>query len=230
MSAPEEPWDADKVAREAADAVRAKEAAAAREGREKPYEFGVSSDPDPITVPLPDKLSWKYDPIYAERAQKAAALGATYTDIAFMLGISRSTFTEWRHTHPEFAEAVKVGAEPADDRMVASFYQRGTGYDVEEEQAIKIKVGKDLERVEVVKVMRHVPGDTQAAWRWLANRRPDDWKDRREVQMTGVVAHYTIDEARRELARFFAEGMEAIDLTALPAPDTATPEDMSEEF
>jgi len=35
----------------------------------------------------------------------------------------------------------------------------------------------------------HYPPDTTAALRWLMNRQPEKWRDRREVDLTGTLVH-----------------------------------------
>lgn len=115
---------------------------------------------------------------YAEQAAKLCALGATDDELADFFGVHRATIYRWKHEHAEFCDAVKTGKEIADERVERSLYQKATGYNVTEEQAVKIKVEQHKESVEVVEVEKHVPADTTAAIFWLKNRRSGAWRDR----------------------------------------------------
>ena len=118
----------------------------------------------------------KYDPVMVKQAEKLALLGATDRDVADFLGITESTLYLWKHEHPEFSEALKVGKEAADARVEQSLYRRALGYS---HDAVKIAVNAQGEVTEVPYV-EHFPPDTTAAIFWLKNRRPDEWRDKRE--------------------------------------------------
>jgi len=128
-----------------------------------------------------------------EQAAKLCSLGATDDEMADFFGIHRATLYRWKLEHPEFCDAIKIAKEAADDRVERSLYQKATGYNVTEEQAIKLKVGQFEEEVEVVEISKHIPADTTAAIFWLKNRR--GWRDRQEVDHT----HDLSPEAREWL-------------------------------
>jgi hypothetical protein len=128
-----------------------------------------------------------YDPAYAKQAAKLCDFGATDDELADFFDVHRATIYRWKHEHPEFCDAVKTGKDVADERVERSLYQKATGYNVTEEQAVKLKVDKYKEEVEVVQVEKHVPADTTAAIFWLKNRRKDDWRDRKEVEHSGNI-------------------------------------------
>lgn len=129
-----------------------------------------------------------YDPAFAKQAAKLCDLGATDDELADFFEVHRSTIYRWKHDHPEFCDAVKTGKDVADERVERSLYQKATGYNVTEEQAVKIKVEQYREQVEVVQVDKHVPADTTAAIFWLKNRRSQDWRDKQEVEHAGKIA------------------------------------------
>jgi len=118
----------------------------------------------------------KYDPSMIEQAKKLAQLGATDRDVADFFQIDEATLYRWKHTHPEFCEALKVGKETADARVEQSLYRRALGYS---HDAVKIAVNAQGE-VTQVPYVEHFPPDTTAAIFWLKNRRPDEWRDKRE--------------------------------------------------
>jgi len=122
-----------------------------------------------------------YKPEYAEQAAKLCALGATDDEMADFFNVHRSTIYRWKLDHEDFCDSIKSAKEVADERVERSLYQKATGYNYTEEQAIKIKVGQHEEEVEVVEVEKHSPADTTAAIFWLKNRRKEDWRDKQEI-------------------------------------------------
>lgn len=125
--------------------------------------------------------------------------GATDDELADFFKVHRSTIYRWKLIHPEFCDAVKTGKTAADERVERSLYQKATGYNVTEEQAVKLKVEQYKEEVEVVQVEKHVPADTTAAIFWLKNRRSQDWRDKQEVDHGGRVT-VIVDEAAAQAA------------------------------
>ncbi len=121
-----------------------------------------------------------YDEAFAAQAGKLCMLGATDDELAGFFNVHRSTIYRWKHEHDEFCDAIKTGKQQADERVERSLYQKATGYNVTEEQAVKIKVEQHKEEVEVVQVEKHVPADTTAAIFWLKNRRSGEWRDKQE--------------------------------------------------
>lgn len=145
-----------------------------------------------------------YKPAYAKQAAKLCALGATDDEMADFFGIHRSTIYRWKLDYPEFCDAIKSAKEIADERVERSLYQKATGYDFTEEQAIKIKLEQHREEVEVVEVRKHSPADTTAAIFWLKNRRKDDWRDKQEID--AKVTHEAGDSISALMERIAANG------------------------
>lgn len=129
----------------------------------------------------------KWDDKFIEQAEIACKFGATDHEVAEVLGVCVRTINYWRVSRPEFAAALKAGKDVADERVERSLYQKATGYDYVEQQAIKLKVEKDQEKVEVVDVQKHAPAETVAAIFWLKNRRKAEWRDRQEVEHSGSI-------------------------------------------
>lgn len=146
---------------------------------------------------------------YVEQAAKLCALGATDDEMADFFGVHRSTLYRWKLEHPDFCDAIKAGKAIADDRVERSLYQKATGFDYTEEQAIKVKVGQHEEKVEIVEVRRHAPADTTAAIFWMKNRKPEDWRDKTEVQVTHSFADLSDEELDQELLNVLGDGIKA---------------------
>lgn len=135
-----------------------------------------------------------YDESLAVQAAKLCQLGATDDELADFFGVHRATIYRWKHEHQKFCDAVKSGKDVADERVERSLYQKATGYEVTEEQAVKLKVDQYKEEVEVVEVRKHIPSDTTAAIFWLKNRRRTEWRDKVETEHSGAV---TINKVER---------------------------------
>ncbi len=118
-------------------------------------------------------------PRFAHIAEELAKEGATNDKIAKVLGVNVGTVTTWRKKHQEFKAAIMAGKEVADDAVVQSLYERATGYSHGD---VHIAVVKG----EVVKteIVRHYPPDTQSMIFWLKNRRPLEWREKSDVDVT----------------------------------------------
>jgi hypothetical protein len=138
----------------------------------------------------------RYEPGMLDIAHSACLAGATDELLAEQLGVSTTTLYEWKHAHPEFADAIKRGKHPANNRVASALYERAKGATWTEEVPIKVKEvvyvdGKKIsetERVEIVEVTKRAPPDTTAGIFWMKNRRPDMWRDKQDVQHSGEVA------------------------------------------
>lgn len=64
--------------------------------------------------------------------------------------------------------------------------KRALGYDyVEETKEIKEINGK--KNVVIKQIKRHMAGDTTAQIFWLKNRKPNEWRDKKNIEHTGEV-------------------------------------------
>lgn len=132
-----------------------------------------------------------YKEEYNEQAYKLALLGCTDLEIAEFFEVNPDTIHEWKKVYPLFSESIKNGKTPADSIVAKSLHERAIGAEWEEERAIKVKRGKDLEEVVIVKVKCKAPPDTNAASLWLRNRRPKSnkgslsWNEKAITEISG---------------------------------------------
>jgi hypothetical protein len=119
----------------------------------------------------------KFKPEYCRIAKCIFEIGGTDADLAIVFDVSQSSIRRLKTAHPEFLESCKLGAEHADARVVASFYQRAVGY---ERKAVKILSYKGHSWAP--EYVEEVPADMNAARFWLSNRRPDRWKDLKQIE------------------------------------------------
>lgn len=129
----------------------------------------------------------KYKPELCELATKFCMLGATNDGLARMFEVSCSTIELWIRTIPEFSRAVKEGREVADATVAKSLYHRACGYSHE-----AVKIFNDGGKPMIVSYIEHYPPDTAAAFIWLKNRRPGEWRDRKEVAVSPDSAAATV--------------------------------------
>ena len=138
-----------------------------------------------------------YDDTYAAQAEKLCALGATDMELADFFSVHVATIYRWKHAHPEFCEALKVGKDALDDRVERSLYQRAVGYSFNSEKIFHYQ--GLITRAETVE---HVPPDPGAALSWLKNRRGEKWRDKVEHEhgVTAALAD-VLAERRAKVAK-----------------------------
>lgn len=98
--------------------------------------------------------------------------GLTDKQIAHNIGITEQTLNNWKNTYPSFFESLKKGKEIIDYEVENALLKRALGCTVKEERLTKDG--------EVVELEREIPGDVTAQIFWLKNRKPTEWKDKRE--------------------------------------------------
>lgn len=125
----------------------------------------------------------KYKSEFVKQAEKLAGLGATDREIGEFFEVDEDTIRRWKHVHPEFCGALKVGKEPADQRVEQSLYRRATGYTFNAEKIMQYE-GAEVR----IPYVEHVPPDTTACIFWLKNRRPDLWRDKVDQNVTGALS------------------------------------------
>jgi hypothetical protein len=124
----------------------------------------------------------EYKAEYADQAEKLCLLGATDIEIADFFEVTARTIYRWKNTFPEFCQALKAGKEKADERVERSLYQRAIGYSHE---AVKIFMPANAPAPVYAPYREQFPPDTAAAIFWLKNRRPDEWRDKTQQELTG---------------------------------------------
>jgi hypothetical protein len=131
-----------------------------------------------------------YDPDkHPVLAAQAAREGLVNKEIFARLGIGHTTFYIWRREHPEFCEALKEGKEVVDAKVEKALLTRALGYEYDEvEETQDIKQTESGEKVahkrRIVRKKAVVP-DVQAQRLWLLNRRPEQWRDKQEIEHSG---------------------------------------------
>lgn len=125
---------------------------------------------------------WALNPANLAKLTEWAANGLTYEQIAKNISIAKCTLNRWRKKYPTIECALSRGRGTAEEEVISSLFRRCTGYDWEERRTKKLtsKDGKDLGVTEKTVITHHVPGDVKAQVFWLTNRKPEEWKTKRE--------------------------------------------------
>lgn len=105
--------------------------------------------------------------------------GASEEEIAKRLGIAYSTFNLYKAQKSELSEALKKGAEVVDTEVENSLLRRALGYDYDETTEERSDSG---ELVITKVVHKQVVPDVTAQIYWLKNRRPQEWRDKLQVE------------------------------------------------
>lgn len=116
--------------------------------------------------------------------------GLTNEQIAHNMDICLTTLKDWREKYPSISTALKKGKEVVDRAVENALFKKAMGYTVPLKKTFKVKHviydnGKKVEEYEELQEgidEVHVPADTTAQIFWLKNRKPDVWRDRREVK------------------------------------------------
>lgn len=106
-----------------------------------------------------------------------------YTDdqIAERIGISRGTFYAWKKRFPDFDDALKKGKEVIDSEVEEALIKSALGYTWEEKE---YKTDEDGEMKLVKVTTKFTPPNPTAMIFWLKNRRPGQWRDKVQQEIT----------------------------------------------
>jgi len=107
------------------------------------------------------------------------------------LGISAPVFQEWKKKHKEFADALAL-KEIADIEVEACLFKRATGYTTTE-----VHYEEGTQGVKTKTITKQIEPNVTAQIYWLKNRKPDQWRDKTEVEQTGdVVLKFDKDDEK----------------------------------
>ena len=117
--------------------------------------------------------------------------GLTDEQIGKNLGVAYSTFREYIKKYSALSAALKRGKEVVDIEVENALLKRALGYKYEEVTKEKI-LNRETKQYElkITKVVtKEVQPDTTAQIFWLKNRKPGEWRDRKEVEHSGNISN-----------------------------------------
>lgn len=105
------------------------------------------------------------------------------------IGISRSTLNEWKKKFPDFSDTLKRGKEIVDIQAENALLKKALGgkYTEEVSRAVENPETGETTLQVVQRTTKEIPPDTAALIFWLKNRRPDKWRDKRDVNMEAEI-------------------------------------------
>ena len=121
--------------------------------------------------------------------------GLTDEQVASNMGITRKTLAEWKTKYSDICDTLKRGKAVVDIQVENALLKRALGYSYDEVTRERVLdydpstgqvVGSHMEITKTVK--KEVQGDTTAQIFWLKNRRPEQWRDKRDVSVEGEIS------------------------------------------
>ena len=120
--------------------------------------------------------------------------GLTDEQIAANIGICRDTLIEWKKKYSDISDTLKRGKDIVDIQVENALLKRALGYTYIETTQERVddydlhtglKTGSHMEVTKTV--TKEVQPDTTAQIFWLKNRKPDTWRDKRDVGIEGTL-------------------------------------------
>lgn len=136
--------------------------------------------------------------------------GLTDEQIAANMGIGYSTLQTWKSKYQDIQDTLKKGKAVVDIQVENALLKRALGYSYKEVTREKIfnpETGQ-YELMPTKEVTKKVVPDTTAQIFWLKNRRPDMWRDKKDVSVEGslnTASSLTDDELDEKIAKLKAK-------------------------
>lgn len=115
--------------------------------------------------------------------------GLTEEQIAHNMGIARQTLNDWKNKYSSISDTLKRGKEVVDRMVENALLKRALGYsyiEVTRENGVITK-----------EVTKEVHPDTTAQIFWLKNRKPEEWRDKQQVEHSGEAGVRIINDIPR---------------------------------
>lgn len=113
--------------------------------------------------------------------------GLTDEQIAHNMGICRDTLIQWKKKYSDISDTLKRGKDVIDIQVENALLKRALGYSYKEvtrEKVFNPETGQ-YELMPTKEVTKEVVPDTTAQIFWLKNRRPEQWRDKKDVSVEG---------------------------------------------
>lgn len=107
----------------------------------------------------------KLTPATAHTAEVLARCGFTDEKLASALQVSRSTFSDWKKTNPEFRDAISHAKAAADAQVIDGLFRRACGFTADDGT--------------------YYPPHPVACSFWLRNRSPEAWRETSRTELSG---------------------------------------------
>lgn len=122
--------------------------------------------------------------------------GLTDKQVAYNMNIAESTLHEWKKKYSVLSESLKRGKEVVDRQVENALLKRALGYEFKETTQ---ELTEDGMRVTKVITKQQAP-DTTAQIFWLKNRKPQEWRDKQETEISGHIRTDKLDSILNQLS------------------------------
>lgn len=134
--------------------------------------------------------------------------GLTDEQITHNMGITPKTLYRWKDQYSQICQALKKGKEVVDIQVENALLQRALGYkyiEATRERLLNPQTAK-YELVVTKEVIKEVHPDTTAQIFWLKNRKPKDWRDKKDIGLTGNINNPFDELTPDELRKLIKDG------------------------
>lgn len=123
------------------------------------------------------------------KVQGWARDGLSNEQIAHNIGINKDTLYEWQKRFSDFSDALKKGKEVVDREVENALLKRAMGYEYDEvtQEPVTDKDTGITEMRVTKRVTKQIVPDVTAQIFWLKNRKPEEFRDKRDVDLSGHV-------------------------------------------
>lgn len=123
------------------------------------------------------------------KVQGWARDGLSNEQIAHNIGITAKTLCEWQNRFSEFRNAIKKGKEVVDREVENAMLKRALGYEYDEvtQEPVTDKDTGVTEMRVTKRVTKQIVPDVTAQIFWLKNRKPQEFRDKHDVDLSGHV-------------------------------------------
>lgn len=142
-----------------------------------------------------------------KRIESLSRDGATNEQVAEAFGINVATLYSWKKKYTEIDDALKRGKRPVDFEVENMLLKSAMGFEYEEEIMNVVKMNDGSERRYVRKLKKYQPPNVTAQIFWLKNRKPEIWRDKRDLEVEDKT---DIAEKAKDYRKFL-EGLEDSD-------------------
>jgi DNA-binding XRE family transcriptional regulator len=118
-----------------------------------------------------------------EKIEKLAMHGLTDAEIADILDVNEATVNRWKKD-PDFMQALKKGKDLADAVVENALYHRAIGFKHKDLYITQFQGQIVKEEIEKI-----YPPDPTSMIFWLKNRKPKEWRDKQDVELSGEVTN-----------------------------------------
>lgn len=128
--------------------------------------------------------------------------GLTDEQMAKNMNISASTFYDWKKKYSEISEALKKNKAIVDYEVENALLKRALGYSYTEttKERHYNENKNEYEMIVTKEVTKQVVPDTTAQIFWLKNRKPDMWRDKKDVDVSK-----NTDDTLKEMMEYFEQ-------------------------